>query len=49
MGFGSIPSIHCCNKWEIIESKELLGEQRDNQIQMVCQFVPKLILYKPHI
>jgi len=48
-GFGGIPSIHCCSKWESVEGKELLGKQLENQIQMGCQFVPKFILHKPHI
>jgi hypothetical protein len=49
VGFDNIPNIHCYSKWESVESKKLLGNYPNNQIQMVCQFIPKLILHKPQI
>jgi hypothetical protein len=46
-GFANIPNIHCCSKWESVKGKELLGKHLDNQIQMGCQYVFKIILLQP--
>jgi hypothetical protein len=49
VGFGNIPNIHYYNKLESVKDKECLGEHLDSQIQMGCQYVPKVILHQPQI
>ncbi len=45
--FSNILNIHYCSKCESVKGKKLLGKHLDNQIQMGCQYVPKITLLQP--